>query len=64
MRSHTLQLARRTLQYSQFYAEPYEVGTNSATMSVNVVVRKYAAFSAARLPAAVGILSGSGLTAP
>src|SRR5207253_775998 len=41
-----------------------DYSSSSSSMKVNVIVRKYAAFSGARLPAAVGILSGSGLAAP
>jgi hypothetical protein len=39
----------------------HEVGGN---FKVRITVRRYAAFSAARLPSGVGVLSGSGLVAP
>jgi hypothetical protein len=59
----------RDVSVLDLYASPSPVvfldfNTGSANMKTSIIVRRYAAFSAARLPAAVGILSGSGLAAP
>ncbi len=41
-----------------------DFSSGAANLKVRVIVRRYASYSAARLPAAVGILGGSGLVAP
>ena len=45
------------------YVETIDDTSNSGTLTVRVIARRYFAFGE-RLPASVGVLSGTGLVAP